>query len=817
MKIPMLKFFVTLLLLVLSFFCSPLFSENQNIILYSNTFNGGDTFGLIFSPPLDLQTSYHQSFLRFQIKFQPDEGTLVIALKDTSLSNGRDGYSSAVELVPYISNETNWQDVIIPMSDFPRMGENLSLPASNRFRPFDWTSVGLINLMNSERPSAWAIRKIEISEYSSDQDPSLIDNMLVTPIVDLSSGEMVSITAKFDLLTKWKVRIIQGSAVKTYSNTSIQCAAEWNGDSDKGVFREGVCDVHLIYNRADNLNKKKIEKGKFYITSAHAPRVRVSQLGYFPDMRKVARVSGIDGLEKYKVVSADSKETVFSGVTSSTAYSIPSGEFISEIDFSPVTEPGRYFIDVDGVGKSFPFDIGNSVYTGLANAALKSFYYQRCGEDLPEFNAGIYKRKACHTNDAFVYQFVRNKIEKGVFLKTGGGWHDAGDFGKKVVSAADALGYLLSFCELFPDKVKKISAGTPGSDALPDMLKEIRYELNWFLSMQNPDGGVWHLLTSADFFTSDMPDKDNQTRYLTSISSCATADLAAVMAKAARVFTAYDPVFSARCLRSARYAWNWLEINQDIVPRGGYKDPKGIHGTGAYEDDSDADERFWAACELFVTTEEFNFEEYIGAHYLDYAPLMSEAPNWKNPRGFGLFSYVLAGKESYKFRNIFMGEILMYADKVRNAIQSSPYSITTELAPWSWNNTTAMETTACLIMAGEISGRDQYVEAALGQFEYVLGANPLDISFVSGFGIRSVHEPFQAASLHDGIEEPIPGFLVPGPNLTAEDPVMVKNQTTKKLFPLMNYLDSWRAYSVNEVNLVTSAPFLFVAAFFDRR
>src|SRR5208283_5369931 len=99
----------------------------------------------------------------------------------------------------------------------------------------------------------------------------------------------------------------------------------------------------------------------------------------------------------------------------------------------------------------------------------------------------------------------------------------------------------------------------------PDILNETRWNLEWMLNMQDDDGGVWHKQTSEHFPAFVMPEDDHlpsevigtgQAPYK---STCATADLAAVAAIAARVYQPFDAKFAARNLAAARKAWLWTE------------------------------------------------------------------------------------------------------------------------------------------------------------------------------------------------------------------------------------------------------------------
>ena len=134
--------------------------------------------------------------------------------------------------------------------------------------------------------------------------------------------------------------------------------------------------------------------------------------------------------------------------------------------------------------------------------------------------------------------------------------------------------------------MKNIHLNIPESgNGTPDILSEIRWNLDWMLTMQDEDGGVWHKQSSEYFPGFIMPEKDKSTSYVIGIgrapykSSCATADFAAVMAIAARVYQPFDAEYSQRALHAAERAWSWLDKYPDVT----FGNPAGVV-TGGYGD-----------------------------------------------------------------------------------------------------------------------------------------------------------------------------------------------------------------------------------------
>ena len=185
----------------------------------------------------------------------------------------------------------------------------------------------------------------------------------------------------------------------------------------------------------------------------------------------------------------------YRGTLSAPAADANSGDAVQAADFSSLSQLGRYYLDVPGVGVSWPFAVGPDVYSRAFYLAMRSFYGQRCGTavDLgPEFPG--------YTHDDLSHARTRTTRPPGrPAAKTIGnkGWHDAGDYGRYVVNSGISTGTLLWTYEMFADRVKERAAEHPRvrqrHAGHPD---EIRWNLDWMLSMQDEDGGVFHKQTS---------------------------------------------------------------------------------------------------------------------------------------------------------------------------------------------------------------------------------------------------------------------------------------------------------------------------------
>jgi endoglucanase len=85
------------------------------------------------------------------------------------------------------------------------------------------------------------------------------------------------------------------------------------------------------------------------------------------------------------------------------------------------------------------------------------------------------------------------------------------------------------------------------------------------------------------------------------------------------------------------------------------------------------------------------------------------------------------------------------------------------------------------------------------------------MSFVTGFGTRSPMHPHHRPSEADGIEAPVPGMLVGGPNPGLQDAKDCPAPYPSRL-PALSYLDHVCSYASNEIAINWNAPLVYVAA-----
>jgi endoglucanase len=541
--------------------------------------------------------------------------------------------------------------------------------------------------------------------------------------------------------------------------------------------------------------------------------IKVDQVGYLNNAAKIALVVSKTPATEFTVNQSKDGKPVIKGTLSAPRDDFDSGDAVRTADFSRVIKSGTYYIDVPGVGRSWDFDIAPDVYNKTWRIAMRSFYGQRCGiaVDLgPDFPT--YKHDACHLDGA--YHATSGKTGPKV---SKGGWHDAGDYGRYVVNSGIATGTLLWTYEMYGSHLRGINLAIPESgNGQPDVLNEIKWNLDWMLSMQDDDGGVWQKQTSEKFADFVMPDKDKLVSYVIGIgkepykSSCATADFAAVMAIAGRVYQQTNPAYANKSLKAAQKAWDWLG-NHVNVP---FHNPPGIL-TGEYGDNNCADEQLWAAAELFRTSGDQAYSRYFLDHYIAFRkpPVDEEAepPSWSNVASLGLWTYAVARNADSGAANNIRHDLISAADEIANRTANNGYRISLANRDYVWGSNGVLANYGMeLLIASSLLHNPRYAEAAVEDLHYLLGRNTFSLSFVTRVGENPFRHPHHRPSAADNNDEPWPGLMSGGPNKGRQDEVMRK--VSPELPPAKIYLDDQGAYSANEVAINWNAPLVFLLA-----
>jgi endoglucanase len=534
--------------------------------------------------------------------------------------------------------------------------------------------------------------------------------------------------------------------------------------------------------------------------------IRINQVGYYPQSAKrfVVIESGSAGFE-----IRDGRGVVrYKGQLKDNGFWDASGEHVRVGDFTEFKEPGRYTISVPDKGESHPFQISPDLYGEALKAAMKTYYFQRASMPLEEKYAGRYARAMGHPDDSCAYHPSSGRTEGR--RSSPKGWYDAGDYNKYVVNAGVTVGILLGAAELLPGLFPDGSLNIPESgNGRRDLLDEVHYELEWLLTMQDEDGGVFFKLTTKGFPGFIMPAEDKAERFVVGKSTASALNFAAVAAQAARVYRDVDKALAGRCLSGAEKAWFWARKNDHVV----YTNPPDIQ-TGAYSHTQFDNEFFWAAAELLITTGKEEYLDYVRKHLKPADMIIGE--NWRNfVRNLGEVSLAnipsrLTDSERKKIRE----SIVLLADRLREKMQSVPYRVPLDRFEWG-SNSDILDEGIVSALAFKYTKDTKYLDALVEIVDYIFGKNATGYSFVTGFGAKTPMHPHHRPSEADKIAEPIPGFVVGGPNTARQDGKDKVSYGVEypNLKPAGSYTDQLGSYASNEIAINWNAPLVYVLGF----
>ncbi len=523
----------------------------------------------------------------------------------------------------------------------------------------------------------------------------------------------------------------------------------------------------------------------------------VDQIGYLPGMKKQVTVRS-DRPVGFQVMRSDGSP-VCAGKADRRVDNTAAGETDYVGDFSPLTEPGCYYILSDDHSESDPFVICRDAYKDVFQKSMAFFYLQRCGCDLSPAAAGMYAHSACHTGTASVCGSSEKR-------EVSGGWHDAGDYGRYVGPGAMAVAQLLWAYRRNEELCGGYVSPDGRTSPLPDFLAELKYELDWMMKLQREDGALYHKATCRSFCGFIMPEKETEEIVLSPVSATATGDFAAVCAMAVPFYEKYDADYGEKLKEVSVKAYRALK-NMELP--GGFKNPPEI-STGEYGDECDADERYWAAAELYKA---FGDEEYRQ----DFEALAREniyqGYGWADMGSYGNLAYLTAGRPvDDKLKAAIADAMLRTADLALETAEADGYGTALKAEEYIWGSNLSVANNGLhLFDAYKLTGDRKYLEAAGGQLHYLLGRNPLGLCYVTGCGTDAVKHPHHRPSGFLG--KAMPGMLSGGPCDWLAD------ETIKGLFskentpaPAKCLIDMTGSYSTNEVTIYWNSALIQLLA-----
>ncbi len=579
------------------------------------------------------------------------------------------------------------------------------------------------------------------------------------------------------------------------------------------------------------------------------PQIRIDQFGYLPNSPKVAVLAdpivGADaGVaytpgQRFEIRRWSDDQAVFESLPTlwnAGATDPQSGDRGWWVDFTEFRTPGSYYLfDVDNQVRSHRFEIALDVYDDVLDAALKAFWFNRGNVAHPRSLAGPWADGAAYVGPGqdTEARWVDDRNNPATARDLSGGWFDAGDTNKYVTFASSPVHQLLSAYQSHPEVFDDAVGITESGNGVPDVLDEVRWEIEWLKKMQNLDGGVLLKVGEIEYGPQELPSQVTLPRYYEEACSSSTIAAAGMFAHAAVVFAGVPELRSEvpELTRRAKKAYRWFKRN----PIETDCDQGAVNaGDADVTAGRQRGEQVTAAVYLHELTGKKTYRRTIAKNIrFTTAFTDPEFARYEPQHGDALATYIThpkAGKKVVRQIRKAMKNSLN-DPAVRYPANAGLYRsyLPEENMHWGSNlvRANAGSSSATIAEAGiDSPNRWMQLDRASTNLQTFHGLNPLGLVYLSNMdelgGERSIseiyHYWFADGTRYDSaIDSPVgppPGYVPGGPNVTYSGPVSPPaNQP-----PLKAYAD-WnangnveRSYEITEPGIYYQAAYIRLLA-----
>jgi hypothetical protein len=574
--------------------------------------------------------------------------------------------------------------------------------------------------------------------------------------------------------------------------------------------------------------------------SAQDYYIRINQTGYLPSETKQAIVFSHQAQRPVLQLKTHPDGAVEAELALTPVDADSWGTFSHhwQADFTKVEKPGWYYLaTADGKAQSVPFQISAQAYEGYADTLLIFMRQQRCGYN-PHLDM------VCHQRDG---RAMFGPMPDSTFVDVSGGWHDAGDQLKYLITGSYATAHMLKAWELYPEAFSdKVNAlGQPGANDIPDVLDEVRWGLDWIHKLHPAPGQLFHQVADdRDHRGWKMPDQDNsdygwgansyrvayfatgEPQGLREYKSQATgvANLAgrsaAAMAIAARLWpkVSSDSVYADECAQAARSLYALGRAKEGFQQGNSYGAPY------RYSEDTWADDMEWGAAELYRLTGEEAYLEQAKAYArqagtVSWMPL-DTAEHYRyypfvNMGHYALYDLVDAG-----FQDTLAGYYRSGIEHTLERARSNAYGVGVPFIWCSNNLVTALITQ--IILYEDMTSDRRYHDLLVQQRDWLMGRNPWGTSMFTSLPAHGEYPLDVHTSVWALTREEVPGGLLDGPvyatifgslrGLKLNKP----DEFAAFQNPYVVYHDDIGDYSTNEPTMDGTAGAILMMAYWGR-
>ncbi len=528
------------------------------------------------------------------------------------------------------------------------------------------------------------------------------------------------------------------------------------------------------------------------------PLFKVNQCGYKPSSEKTAILSGFGDVigcnvgDEFELVNAADNAAVYSGrLTLITEIDEKySGEAMLCADFTEYTAEGEYYLRLknNDEEKSLSFVISEDAYDKVLTDTMRYFYYQRANTDITSDYGDGFTRDDITPED----YALPLKNDSTQTIDASGGWYDAGDIGKYVVPGATAANTLLWAYKLYPEKFSDGQNNIPeSSNGIPDILDEVRYELDFFLRMQDEQSGGFYMKVKSATEQDDAND-----RVVWECTTNTTADTSAVLAFASTIYREFDSAYADILLAAAEKGWTYIEANPNYYVETTYAGEMNTHST------------FWAAGCLALASDKDIYHNYVKENYDGYLSVFSggkDGHSVGNMAYYGYYAYLLSENADPAIRDEINTRFGQWCSGAEARHDNNPWEVS--LLDWSfwWGSfNMVLGTPQDMLVGCYVLGRDntKAMQMSGDALSFILGENPMRKSFVTGNGEDAI---FCTFSSFYGNEDSFPSGYMPG-GMNAYDGSIISQ------YPMKCYVDEPFDWVTNENAIYWNAVMVFNTA-----
>ncbi|MEQ8417682.1 MAG: glycoside hydrolase family 9 protein [Imperialibacter sp.] len=571
---------------------------------------------------------------------------------------------------------------------------------------------------------------------------------------------------------------------------------------------------------------------------ADALHIRINQIGYLPNESKVAIVfSNSPVKEAFQLVDTNTGSPVAVVKPSrSKAKGWGTFSYFYELDFTSITQEGTYkLVGQKSKTASRQFTISEKAYNGQTEPLLTFMRQQRCG-----YNPFL--DMVCHQRDG---RSMFGPMPDSTYVDVSGGWHDAGDQLKYLITGSYATGHMLLAYELFPKRFadKTNALGQPGGNGLADVLDEAKWGLDWILKMHPaPDQLIHQVADDRDHKGWKMPDNDpsdygwgpNSYRVayfatgapqgLMKYKSEATgiANLAgrsaAALALGARIWKndLKDASFASDCLEAAKTLYALGKTKEGFQQGNSYGAPY------RYTEQTWTDDMEWGAAELYKTTGERAYLEdakkYARLAGTEGWTVLDTAAHYQYYPFINLGHYALYDVVEPAFQDTLASYYRAGIDFTLKKAARNPYNIG---IPFIWcSNNLLTSLAAQIILYEKMTGDLQYHSYLVAQRDWLFGRNPWGTTMFTGMPEGGEYPTDVHTSVWAMTKKEVPGGLVDGPLFGSIYYKMLAVELSEPdefaafQNPFVVYHDDIGDYSTNEPTMDGTAGAILMMAYF---